>query len=95
MRRAPVILLLLLLALIAISASAQQDEITTDRPDQSNSPVLVPAGALQIETGMMTERDYCQGSRAIIIPITTPETFTVLKEIAGKAPSAAGHLSRR
>jgi hypothetical protein len=44
-------------SLILTSATAQVQEITTDRPDQSNTPVLVPKGALQIETGIMTEKD--------------------------------------
>jgi hypothetical protein len=38
-------------------ACAQVHEIATDRPDQANTPVLVPTGALQIETGAMVEKD--------------------------------------
>jgi hypothetical protein len=36
---------------------AQAPEISTDRPDQSNTPLLIPRGALQIETGFMVEND--------------------------------------
>jgi hypothetical protein len=32
------------------------DKIVTDRPDQSNSPELVPNGVLQIESGVQIER---------------------------------------
>lgn len=38
-------------------ASAQSDPISTDRPDQSTSPLLIPQGSLQVETGYDNETD--------------------------------------
>jgi hypothetical protein len=38
-------------------ACAQVKDIATDRPDQANTPVLVPKGVLQIETGVIIEKD--------------------------------------
>jgi hypothetical protein len=38
------------------TAFSQESEIVTDRPDQSNTPLLVPKGALQIETGFIVEK---------------------------------------
>jgi hypothetical protein len=35
---------------------SQKADIVTDRPDQSNTPLLVPKGALQVETGFMVEK---------------------------------------
>lgn len=32
-------------------------DIVTDRPDQTEAPVLVPKGGLQVETGFMMEKD--------------------------------------
>src|SRR3954466_16405614 len=41
----------------------QTQELITDRPDQSNSPVLIPTGAIQIETGVAIEKKhYSRGS---------------------------------
>ncbi len=36
---------------------AQKAELVTDRPDQTEAPVLIPKGALQIETGFVMEPD--------------------------------------
>lgn len=41
---------------IALTAFGQNDKITTDRPDQTESPVLVAPGWIQIETGASVER---------------------------------------
>jgi hypothetical protein len=41
---------------LAKPAHAQKPELVTDRPDQSNTPLLVPKGALQIETGFLAEQ---------------------------------------
>jgi hypothetical protein len=38
-------------------ACSQTKDIATDRPDQANTPVLVPKGVLQIETGVIVEKD--------------------------------------
>lgn len=35
----------------------------TDRPDQSNTPWIVPVGALQLETGIMMEKNFSRGKR--------------------------------
>jgi hypothetical protein len=47
----------MVLLLASITGVAQQQELITDRPDQSNSPVVIPVGALQIETGVAMEKD--------------------------------------
>jgi hypothetical protein len=46
-------------------ASAQVQDIATDRPDQANTPVLVPTGALQIETGVIVEKDNTRNQECI------------------------------
>jgi hypothetical protein len=43
------------LVCICLQAGAQVSEISTDRPDQSNTPLLIPKGALQIESGFIVE----------------------------------------
>lgn len=45
------------LSLICVHVTAQVPEISTDRPDQSNTPILTPKGALQIETGFIVEKE--------------------------------------
>lgn len=49
----------LFLAGFAVTAVAQTEkpELVTDRPDQTEAPVLVPTGGLQIETGFIYEKD--------------------------------------
>jgi hypothetical protein len=43
---------------LPLAASAQEiADLITDRPDQTESPVLVPRHALQVETGVVLERD--------------------------------------
>jgi hypothetical protein len=62
------VLVTLLVYLGTVSAKADscpstKDEIDTDRPDVTNSSVVVPAGSLQIENGInLSERD---GSRFV------------------------------
>jgi hypothetical protein len=46
----------LVLCILNIVVFAQEGDIVTDRPDQSNTPLLVPKGALQVETGFMVEK---------------------------------------
>jgi hypothetical protein len=46
------------LSLIAPAASAQEAELVTDRPDQTESAVVVPVGSVQIETGVLYVNDY-------------------------------------
>jgi hypothetical protein len=45
------------------SAHSQKAEIVTDRPDQSNTPLLIPQGALQIEMGVLMEKENASGIR--------------------------------
>jgi hypothetical protein len=64
MKRSTLIISTLIVAVaICKSASAQKSEIVTDRPDQSNTPLLVPQGALQIEMGVLAERESASGFR--------------------------------
>lgn len=52
MKRIIFLLIVLLMVVTALVATAQgSKEIVTDRPDQTESPVLVPRGGVQIETG--------------------------------------------
>jgi hypothetical protein len=53
------------ISLILTHASAQVQEIESDRPDQANTPVLVPKGAFQIETGVMVEKDNTQEQESV------------------------------
>lgn len=46
-----------LLAVLAATAQTEKPEIVTDRPDQTEAPVLVPRGGLQVETGFVYEKD--------------------------------------
>jgi hypothetical protein len=46
----------LILCIVNTAVFAQEADIVTDRPDQSNTPLLVPKGALQVETGFMMEK---------------------------------------
>jgi len=40
-----------------LHAQTEKPELVTDRPDQTEAPVLVPKGGLQIETGFVLEED--------------------------------------
>lgn len=52
MKRIIFLLIVLLIVVTAFIATAQgSNEIVTDRPDQTESPVLVPRGGFQVETG--------------------------------------------
>lgn len=42
---------------VVAHAQTEKPEIVTDRPDQTEAPVLVPRGGLQIETGFIYEKD--------------------------------------
>src|SRR5687768_9262660 len=52
-------------SLMLSHADAQVQDIATDRPDQANTPVLVPRGALQIETGLIIEKDNTRTQESI------------------------------
>jgi hypothetical protein len=49
---------------LGVSAQEEKTEISTDRPDQSNTPFIVPKGAIQLETGFIMERDN-SGARTV------------------------------
>jgi hypothetical protein len=51
------VLLMVPVFFISVEGSAQVTEISTDRPDQSNTPLVIPTGALQIETGFIVEQE--------------------------------------
>ena len=51
-----ILLLVLLLQPIGMVAQEAQPEFITDRPDQTESAVTVPTGALQVETGVVYEK---------------------------------------
>jgi len=54
------LIILFFVTVATIAAFAQTEEkpeIVTDRPDQTEAPVLVPKGGLQVETGFIFERD--------------------------------------
>jgi len=56
-----------LLAVVALPVSAQQPELVTDRPDFTESAVVVPAGSLQLEGGA-TWLDTSEGSELLTGP---------------------------
>ena len=47
--------------LTIVKAQNEKPEIVTDRPDQTEAPVLVPRGGLQVETGFVFEKDREEG----------------------------------
>jgi hypothetical protein len=47
-----------------VCVAQQKPEIVTDRPDQTEAPVLVPANALQVETGFIYESDKHDNMRS-------------------------------
>lgn len=60
MRR--IIISLAFITTFASSAFGQEKpELVTDRPDQTEAPAIVPRGALQVETGLVFERDVDHG----------------------------------
>src|SRR5690349_799760 len=46
---------------VAFSKASHLAPIATDRPDQTESPYLVPVGYFQIETGFMAEAGHHEG----------------------------------
>src|SRR6187402_162399 len=52
-----VVLLLILAAVKIAQAQTEKPDLVTDRPDQTEAPVLVPKGGLQVETGFIYEKD--------------------------------------
>jgi hypothetical protein len=52
-----------LLISFAVLAQTEKPEIVTDRPDQTEAPVLVPKGGLQVETGFVYENDKSSNIR--------------------------------
>ena len=59
MKRIIILVAVLLMVVIGFVATAQTEkpEIVTDRPDQTEAPVLVPKGGLQVELGTSVEND--------------------------------------
>jgi hypothetical protein len=51
------------LTLLGINGNAQSEgpDILTDRPGQSSTPLLIPKGVLQIESGFAIEQDDAEG----------------------------------
>jgi hypothetical protein len=53
-----IIILLAILVIVKLAnAQTEKPEIVTDRPDQTEAPVLVPKGGLQVETGFIFEKE--------------------------------------
>lgn len=46
----------LLVLAIGISCNVYSQQIITDRPDQTESPISVPRGSIQVETGLLFQR---------------------------------------
>ncbi|HEY3405605.1 MAG TPA: transporter [Ohtaekwangia sp.] len=51
------LLTLIILAWKANAQTVEKPDLVTDRPDQTEAPVLVPRGGLQVETGFIFEKD--------------------------------------
>jgi len=49
--------IVLISGFLMAKAQTEKPEIVTDRPDQTEAPVLVPRGGLQVETGFIFEKD--------------------------------------
>jgi hypothetical protein len=56
---------IILIASLLASSSLFAQEIVTDRPDQTESPIAVDVGVLQIETGLLFEQ-YSAGSGFLV-----------------------------
>lgn len=52
-----IFLFILLVSVWYVKAQTEKPELVTDRPDQTEAPVLVPRGGLQVETGFVYEKD--------------------------------------
>jgi len=46
---------------VSVSAQTEKPEISTDRPDFSSTPMIIPKGSIQIETGFFFEQDKSGG----------------------------------
>ncbi len=56
-RKIILILILLISGYLSVSAQTERPPLSTDRPDQTEAPTLLPQGYVQIETGFLFERD--------------------------------------
>lgn len=65
------ILILILLSSTQISAQSNNRPLVTDRPDQSESSSTVPAGYLQIETGLIYDKMEVETSTVELLGIAT------------------------
>ena len=52
-----IVAMLLVSGMTKVIGQTEKPEIVTDRPDQTEAPVLVPKGGLQVETGFVFEKD--------------------------------------
>ncbi|MBL7857084.1 MAG: transporter [Cyclobacteriaceae bacterium] len=64
-------LLIILAAVQLLKAQSAKPELVTDRPDQTEAPVLVPTGGLQVETGFVYEKDRSEGTQTANIAYNT------------------------
>lgn len=55
-----------LLALLCVLSLSTYAQIETDRPDFTESPNVVPKGALQVETGFILENDLASSSTSML-----------------------------
>ena len=62
MKRIIILVIILFLVVVGFMASGQvkKADIVTDRPDQTEAPVLIPPGSVQVETGFFFEQDRNQ-----------------------------------
>lgn len=58
-----------LVLVAALPAAAQQPELVTDRPDQTESAVVVPKGWLQLEVGATVTRDETGGETTEVLEL--------------------------
>src|SRR5262245_58094901 len=72
MKRVFIILAVLMTgATYLANAQSEKPEIVTDRPDQTESPSLVPKGGLQVELGAAWENDRDHGVKYTNITYST------------------------
>lgn len=64
MKRIIILVIILILVVFGFAAIGQvKTDIVTDRPDQTEAPVLVPKGGLQIETGFFLSTNEINRSK--------------------------------
>lgn len=72
------LLLLIFFAVLAVhpatlcAQTQEEQELITDRPDQTESPSIVPTGSVQLETGILFVQDeFLETGTLLTVPSVT------------------------